>query len=78
MANELKIIAVADSSFIIGLSIINQLDLIPKMVDKFYITPAVWEEVVLHGEYNCNCCDKEKKIKAIRSLKFSFLENKRS
>lgn len=50
MADQSEIIAVADSSFLIGLTMINQLDLIAKLVDKLYIAPAVWEEIILPGE----------------------------
>lgn len=45
-----KIRAVADASFLIGLSLIKQWRLIPKLVDQLYVAPAVWEEVFLLGQ----------------------------
>ena len=45
-----KIRAVSDASFLIGLSLIKQWRLIPKMVDQLYVAPAVWEEVFLLGQ----------------------------
>lgn len=45
-----KIRAVADASFLIGLSLIKQWVLLPQMVDELYVLPAVWEEVILLGQ----------------------------
>jgi predicted nucleic acid-binding protein len=50
VAQQKSIIAVADSSFLIGLCMIDQLPLIPKMVKQLYVTPTVWEEVVEQGK----------------------------
>ena len=44
-----KIIAVADASFLIGLCLIDQWNLLEAMVEKLYVAPAVWEEVVVCG-----------------------------
>ncbi len=40
----------ADASFLIGLALIKQWRLIPKMVEQLYVAPAVWEEVFLLGQ----------------------------
>ncbi len=44
-----KITAVADASFVIGLCLIEQWQLLPQIVDTLYIPPAVWQEVVESG-----------------------------
>ena len=49
MAREKIKIAVADSSFLIGLCMINQIELLGKIVNTLYIAPAVWHEVVEKG-----------------------------
>ncbi len=50
MAFTKSIIAVADSSFLIGLCMIDQFSLIPKMIERLYVTPAVWKEVIEQGQ----------------------------
>jgi hypothetical protein len=45
-----KIRAVADASFLIGLALIKQWGLLSQMVDELYVSPAVWEEVILLGQ----------------------------
>ncbi len=45
-----KIRAAADASFLIGLALIKQWRLIPKMVEQLFVAPAVWEEVIISGQ----------------------------
>lgn len=45
-----KVKAVADSSFLIGLCFIGQWSLLEEMVERLYVPPAVWKEVVEQGE----------------------------
>jgi predicted nucleic acid-binding protein len=45
-----KVIAVADASFLIGLCLISQWRLLTQVVERLYIAPAVWEEVVVRGQ----------------------------
>jgi predicted nucleic acid-binding protein len=45
-----KIRAIADASFLIGLSLIRQWRLIEGMVEQIYVAPAVWEEVFVLGQ----------------------------
>lgn len=45
-----KIIAVADASFLIGISIVQQWKVLAEMVERIYVAPAVWEEVVVKGQ----------------------------
>jgi len=40
---------VADSSPLIALAIIQQLDLLPQLYPQVFIPPAVWEEVTIKG-----------------------------
>lgn len=44
-----KVVAVADASFLIGLCMIDQWNLLEAMVERLYVAPAVWEEVVVQG-----------------------------
>ena len=44
-----SVTAVADASFLIGLSMIEQFQLLPQMVDELWVAPAEWEEVVDQG-----------------------------
>ena len=43
-------IAVADASFLIGLCLIEQWSLLPTLVERIYVAPAVWTEVVEQGQ----------------------------
>jgi len=45
-----KTIAVADASFLIGISVVRQWETLRALVDKLYVTPTVWQEVVLQGQ----------------------------
>ncbi len=45
-----KVTAVADASFLIGLCLISQWKLLAAVVERLYVTPAVWEEVVVRGQ----------------------------
>lgn len=45
-----KIVAVADSSFLIGISMIRQWGLLAAIVKKLYVAPTVWKEVVVKGQ----------------------------
>ena len=45
-----KIVAVADASFLIGLCLISKWELLAQMVERLYVAPAVWEEVVVRGQ----------------------------
>ena len=45
-----KIQAVADASFLIGLCLISQWKLLATVVERVYVAPAVWEEVVVRGQ----------------------------
>lgn len=47
---ETVILAVADASFLIGLSMIGQLGLLQHLTDRVVVAPAVWDEVVERGE----------------------------
>ena len=47
---EEKIVAVADSSFLIGLCMISQFQLLERTTDQLLIAPSVWREVVEKGE----------------------------
>jgi hypothetical protein len=40
---------VADSSPLIALAIIQQLDLLPQLYPQVFIPPAVWQEVTIKG-----------------------------
>lgn len=42
-------IIVADSSPLIGLARIGQLELLPQLCRRVVVPPAVWEEVTIHG-----------------------------
>lgn len=44
-----RLVAVADSSFVIGLSRIGQWDLLEAMAERAYVPLAVWAEVVEQG-----------------------------
>lgn len=45
-----QIVAVADSSFLIGLCMIERFSLLKQMVDQIFISPIVWNEVVEKGK----------------------------
>ncbi len=40
---------IGDSSALIALSIIQQLELLPKLYHRVVIPPMVWEEITIHG-----------------------------
>lgn len=40
---------IGDSSVLIALSIIQQLELLPKLYHRVVIPPMVWEEITIHG-----------------------------
>lgn len=44
-----KTVIVADSSPLIALAIIEQLDLLPQLYQQTFIPPAVWDEVTVKG-----------------------------
>ena len=44
-----KITLVADSSPLIALAVIKQLELLPQLCEKIIAPPAVWDEVTIHG-----------------------------
>ena len=41
--------AVADASFLIGLCLIDRFHLLVSLVERLYVAPAVWNEVVVRG-----------------------------
>lgn len=43
-------IAVADSGPLIGLTRINQLELLPRMFSEIIVPPEVWNEVTVKGQ----------------------------
>ena len=45
-----KLIAVADASFVIGISLCEQWDILKALVETLIIADKVWEEVVERGE----------------------------
>ena len=45
-----KLIAVADASFVIGISVCEQWDILKALVETLIIADKVWEEVVERGE----------------------------
>lgn len=45
-----KLIAVADASFVIGISLCEQWDTLKVLVETLIIADEVWEEVVKRGE----------------------------
>ncbi len=45
-----KLIAVADASFLIGISLCEQWDTLKVLVETLIIADKVWEEVVKRGE----------------------------
>ena len=45
-----KLIAVADASFVIGISLCQQWDTLKALVEKLIIADKIWEEVVERGE----------------------------
>ncbi len=45
-----KLIAVADASFVIGISLCEQWDTLKVLVETLIIADKVWEEVVKRGE----------------------------
>ena len=45
-----KLIAVADASFVIGISLCQQWDTLKALVETLIIADKVWEEVVERGE----------------------------
>ena len=45
-----KLIAVADASFVIGISLCQQWDTLKALVEKLIIADKIWEEVVEQGE----------------------------
>lgn len=52
-----RLVVIADSSPLIALAIIDQLDLLPGLFRRVVIPPAVWEEITvqgagLHGAHN--------------------------
>ena len=44
------VIAVADASFVIGVSVIGQWNTLEALVETLYIADEVWAEVVVRGE----------------------------
>ena len=42
-------IIIADSSPLISLAIINQLELLPQLYQRVLVPPAVWDEVTIQG-----------------------------
>jgi predicted nucleic acid-binding protein len=47
--DEKKLTAVADSTFLIGLSLIQKWDLLPCLFEKIYASHGVWKEVAEKG-----------------------------
>ena len=45
-----KLIAVADASFVIGISLCEQWDILKALVETLIVADKVWEEVVERGE----------------------------
>ncbi|MEH1951015.1 MAG: hypothetical protein V7K77_29280 [Nostoc sp.] len=45
----IKPVIVADSSPLISLSIIEQLEILPQLYQRILIPPAVWDEVTVQG-----------------------------
>ena len=43
------IVAVADASFLIGLSVVGQWSLLEGAIDELYVPQAIWDEVVERG-----------------------------
>jgi hypothetical protein len=50
-------IIIADSSPLIGLARINQLELLPQLSNRIIIPPAVWDEVTVQGTGRCGRID---------------------
>jgi predicted nucleic acid-binding protein len=44
-----KIVIIADSSPLIALAVIKQLELLPQLCSKIIVPPAVWDEVTIRG-----------------------------
>lgn len=52
MAGEVltKVAAAADASFLIGVSLVEQVSLLAELFERVYVAPAVWDEVVARGQ----------------------------
>ena len=50
VADEDRLTAVADASFVIGISLCQQWDTLEVLAEKLIIADKVWEEIVERGE----------------------------